>query len=494
MEYNKSKWELKYDTFKKSNYEQEIDSIKRKIKEEAQKFNEAIQNGKNNDAQKAQDEINKLQVDIKKKETSNSAIKANEAKIENILQLKKDLVKESGELARKQAKIKNYKTLEKYIADKDVELKNHEKEIEQIDNDIKALNKKINDPQVDPKDKKTFEEEKRSLNNKRKEKTVLISQSNDDKYSDACKAKAILEREIATYDEKSIEKILAKNEKLIAKCDLIGKNLMNGKSMEDINVSLKQFKFTPNKDFAKKVSAMRDIYLKEENDNKNVAKQGEEKAVEEAQKAYEKATSAIEQAKKAEEEYRKLTNLPAQQTPWYKKAPIIKHMINAFEKITHKGEKQAQKIEEARAKAEQARKEVEVAKKEFFEKNVEAEKVKVETGKIEKGRSIDYLSELRKQKGENTILEGMTLYGDTFKDRLKYQMPNIKTSLTQDEIDQAKSKNNYVLTNQKGKNDHSKDKRAYDVEARKAMIKKNIEDIKKMKTEKQARQDGNERD
>ena len=42
--------------------------ILKKIKEEAQKFNEAIQDGKNSEAQKAQDEVVKLQGELKTKE------------------------------------------------------------------------------------------------------------------------------------------------------------------------------------------------------------------------------------------------------------------------------------------------------------------------------------------------------------------------------------------------------------------------------------------
>lgn len=230
--------------------------------------------------------------------------------------------------------------------------------------------------------------------------------------------------------------------------------------MEEINASLKKFQFTPNKDFAKKVTTMRKVYEKEENEVIKAVKEQEGKVTEEAKKAYEKAEKAIKQAQKAEEEYNRIRNLPIPKVPWYKKVPVIKQVVNGISKIFNKGENQTVQIDvdEAKAKFEQAMKEAEEA-----------------TRTSEGKRSTDYLEELRKQKDENVVLEGMTLYGDTFKDRLKYKMPNVKSSLTQDQINKAKSMNKkeYVMPG------HEVDKRAYNVDARKAMVRKNIEELKK---------------
>lgn len=508
MENKKSRWELKYEDFLNGSVDKDIETMRENLKAEADKFNEAIKEGKNSEAQKAQDEINKLEGEVKQKEVTKSSVTANQSKIENILQLKKDLIKDSADLIGKQENVAEYEKAKKLVEDNDKELKNLKTEIESIDVQIKQLNGKINDPATTSADRAKFEQDKAKLNEQRKTKTVAIGKLNSDKYAEARATKDRLEAEVGTYNLKAIKNTLAKNEKLIAKCDLIGTNLVNGKSMEEINASLKKFKFTPNKDFAKKVATMRGLYEKEENAKVDAAKKVNEKATEDVKAAYEKAKSAIEEANKAIEEYKKLSNLPAQKTPWYKKVPVLKQITNGISKIFNRGKAQTN-VEEARAKAEQARKEAEAAKKEYLEKKEEAEKTKVEVEKKEKEkkdkeRSTDYLNELRKQKGENTILEGMALYGDTFKDRLKYKMPNVKSSLTQDQIDKAKSKNNYQFKNTlqvNGKTvviEHGKDKRAYDIEARKNMIRNNIKNmtgktVEELKEEKKARQDGDER-
>lgn len=489
MENNKSKWETKYEEFKNGNMSKELETMKEKIKDEANKFNEAIKNGKNDEAQKAQDEINKLQGEIKKKEAINTSVKSNSSKIENVLQLKKDLVKDSVELLNKKSEIDEYQKARQTIKDKDTDIVKLNTEMEAINSKIKQVDKQLENKQLSPADREKLEKDKEKLKTEKSTKAQEIGKNNDD-YSNALKKRDELEDKVGKYNINDIDIALAQNEKLIAKCDMIGKNLLNGKNMEEINASLKKFQFTPNKDFAKKVTTMRKVYEKEENEVIKAVKEQEGKVTEEAKKAYEKAEKAIKQAQEAEAEYNRVRNLPAPKTPWYKKVPVIKQLVNGISKIFNKGKKQTAQIdvEEAKAKFEQAMKEAEEAKKEFYEKGIEARKAEETTRTSEKARSTDYLDELRKQKDENVVLEGMALYGDTFKDRLKYKMPNVKSSLTQDQINNAKSMNKkeYVMPG------HDADKRAYNVDARKAMVRKNIEDLKKKNEMKKHDDDGRE--
>lgn len=476
MENNKSKWELKYEEFKNGNMSKELETMKEKIKDEANKFNEAIKNGKNDEAKKAQDEINKLQGEIKKKEAINTSVKSNSSKIENILQLKKDLVKDSVELLNKKSEIDQYQEAEQTIKDKDADIMKLNTDMEAINAKIKQVDKQLENIQLSPADREKLEKDKEKLKAEKLAKAKEIGDNNND-YSNALNKRDGLADKVSKYNIKDIDIALAQNEKLIAKCDMVGKNLLNGKNMEEINASLKKFQFTPNKDFAKKVTTMRSVYEKEENEAVNTVKEQGEKTVEEAKKAYDKAKEAMEQAQKAEEEYNRICNLPVPKVPWYKKVPVIKQVVNGISKIFNKGENQAVQIDvdEAKAKFEQAMKEAEEAKKEFYEKGIEAKKAEEVARTSEGVRSTDYLEELRKQKDENVVLEGMALYGDTFKDRLNYQMPNVKSSLSQDQIDKAKSMNKkeYVMPG------HEADKRAYNVDARKAMVRKNIEELKK---------------
>lgn len=518
MEYNKSKWELKYEKLKNGSLDKEIETIKERLKEEAEKFNQAIQEGKNSEAQKAQDEINKLQGERKAKEDLKSAITANQSKIEHVLQLKKDLIKESAELLSKKSVIQEYQKSKKFVEKNDKESKKVQLEIEAIDAQIKQLNIKINDKNTSPADRAKFEKDKAKLNTQRQQKSNKVSKLNSDEYINSRRTMDKLEAEVGKYKSKDIDKTLAENEMLIAKCDLIGKSLVNGKSMNDITVSLKNFNFTPNKDFAKKVSEMRDVYEKEEKDGADIAIKAHEQAEGEFEATFDvvkdakqKFEEAIKAAKEAEEEYNKINNLPAPKPKWYEKIPGAKRAVDFVSNVLNRGNKDTstKTAEEAKKEAEKAKAEAEKAKKEFEEAIKAAkeaqekrDKAEAQKEKATEERSIDYLTELRQQKDQDKVLEGMTLYGDTFKDRLKYQIPNTRTSLTQDEIDRAKSKNNYVMPNQNGKNDHGKDKRTYNVDARKENLIKTIAKMKgvtedevraELDEKRKARQAGSER-
>ena len=333
------------------------------------------------------------------------------------------------------------------------------------------------------RNRKKAEQDKAKLNAQRQQKNNEIGKLNSEEYTKSRTRMQELENEVGTYDLKAIKNALAKNEKLIAKCDLIGTNLVNGKSMEEITANLKNFKFKPDKNFSQKISTMRDLYKTEEKEKVEKTKKNNENATEEAKKAYEKARKAVETAEKARNEYEKISNLPAAKTPWYKKIPVLKQISNGISKIFNR--KQTQNLEKTKKLAEETENAAKKAIEEYRTKKDEMEKTKKVAKDTEMGRSTEYLKELRGQKNEDEVLKGMAVYGDTFRDKLKYTVPNVKSSVTQGEVDKAKSKTKYVMNNKDPKNpDHTTDKRAYNVEARKAQVKANIEQIRKMKEEK----------
>lgn len=487
MEYNKSKWELKYEEFKNGNMSKKLETMKEKIKDEANKFNEAIKNGKNDEAQKAQDEINKLQGDIKEKEAINTSVKSNSSKIENILQLKKDLVQDSVELLNKKREIDQYQKAGKTIKDSDKEVAKLVKDIEGIDKQIKQLNQQINQPNISSEDRKKLESDKENLKQQRKQKETDIGKHNSGKYLDALKDEKEMASKVNAYNVKDINAALAKNEKLIAKCDMIGKNLMNGKHMEEISTKLNNFTFTPDKDFEKSVTTLGNVYEKEKNKVEAGTRENFENIDLETKNLYGKIKKAMEQEKEAEEEYKKAeeeyskrSNLPVAAIPWYRKIPVLKKIVSFVSEKFGKETNNATHIsaDDVKAKLEQLegiKKEVRKLSTEFRDKYLEAEKAKNDVQLITNERSINYLEELRNQQDENAVLEGMALYGDIFVDKLNFKIPNAKTNLSKDEINKAKSMNKkeYVMSG------HDADKRMYNVDARKAMIRKNIEDLKK---------------
>ncbi len=444
---------------------------------------EAYKNGKSDEVNALQGQIQRIDQETKKCNDSKNAVKTNEPKIQNILQLKEDLVKESSNLLEKQNKAKEYAGAKKQVEASDKKLATIETEIEAIDTQIKALNQTIQNPNTSEADRKKAEQDKAKLNAQRQQKNNEIGKLNSEEYTKSRTRMQELENEVGTYDLKAIKNALAKNEKLIAKCDLIGTNLVNGKSMEEITANLKNFKFKPDKNFSQKISTMRDLYKTEEKEKVEKTKKNNENATEEAKKAYEKARKAVETAEKARNEYEKISNLPAAKTPWYKKIPVLKQISNGISKIFNR--KQTQNLEKTKKLAEETENAAKKAIEEYRTKKDEMEKTKKVAKDTEMGRSTEYLKELRGQKNEDEVLKGMAVYGDTFRDKLKYTVPNVKSSVTQGEVDKAKSKTKYVMNNKDPKNpDHTTDKRAYNVEARKAQVKANIEQIRKMKEEK----------
>lgn len=479
----KSRWELKYEKIKNGSIDSEIEKLAGAKKELTDKIVEAYKNGKSDEVNALQGQIQRIDQETKKCNDSKNAVKTNEPKIQNILQLKEDLVKESSNLLEKQNKAKEYAGAKKQVEASDKKLATIETEIEAIDTQIKALNQTIQNPNTSEADRKKAEQDKAKLNVQRQQKNNEIGKLNSEEYTKSRTRMQELENEVGTYDLKAIKNALAKNEKLIAKCDLIGTNLVNGKSMEEITANLKNFKFKPDKNFSQKISTMRDLYKTEEKEKVEKTKKNNENATEEAKKAYEKARKAVETAEKARNEYEKISNLPAAKTPWYKKIPVLKQISNGISKIFNR--KQTQNLEEAKKLAEETENAAKKAIEEYRTKKDEMEKTKKVAKDTEMGRSTEYLEELRGQKNEDEVLKGMAVYGDTFRDKLKYTVPNVKSSVTQGEVDKAKSKTKYVMNNKDPKNpDHTTDKRAYNVEARKAQVKANIEQIRKMKEEK----------
>lgn len=246
----KSRWELKYEKIKNGSIDSEIEKLAGAKKELTDKIVEAYKNGKSDEVNALQGQIQRIDQETKKCNDSKNAVKTNEPKIQNILQLKKDLVKESSNLLVKQNQAKEYADAKKQVETSDKKLAVIEAEIATIDSQIKMLNKTINDPNTQETDRKKAEQDKAKLNAQRQQKSNEMGKLNTEEYATSRAEMQELESQVGTYDLKTIKSTLAKNEKLIAKCDLIGTNLVNGKSMEEITANLKNFKFKHDKNFS----------------------------------------------------------------------------------------------------------------------------------------------------------------------------------------------------------------------------------------------------
>lgn len=254
MEYKKSRWENEYDK-----YNENKDVLKSKMAE-IRREQATLKEGPEYAAKKKElDELKKTQVKYDK-------IEKNQAKIEHILNLKKDLVNKTSELLDEKAEFdKINETIEKC-----------EKVFEKLDKERDALLKDVQKIDVQLKDPNLKDEDRKKLEDERKSKIASVSDNNT-KYSEVANKKDDLSKKVELFDKDKINEELLKNEKLISKCDLIGANLVKGKGMEEISAKLENFEFKPNKDFAKKIQEMRDTYNKEKSqDNKEPEEKQEE--------------------------------------------------------------------------------------------------------------------------------------------------------------------------------------------------------------------------
>lgn len=293
----KQKWEEKYENFRSGKLQGEIDALTSKmagIKAEQAQLKEGPEYGK----KKA--ELEKIKKQITEKKNKANAIGKNADKIENILKLKKELVDSTAKLLDKQ---KEYEKADK-------EYKQAEEDCKQSDKDREKLTKRLEEIENELKKSNISEEEKGKLESEKQEKLKGVLE-NDQKYGDIVKKRDETKARLEKYNNKEIKSEILKNEKLLGKCDLIGANLVKGKSMEDITTALNNFKFTPNKDFAKKIDEARkeNSKGKEEKEKQEGEKAGdneeareekdgqEEKTEEKENKEEIKDNNAVEQEK-----------------------------------------------------------------------------------------------------------------------------------------------------------------------------------------------------
>ena len=159
-------------------------------------------------------------------------IEKNKVKINNILEFKKNLVNETAMLYKK------LKMIEDFQNKKQRKIRRISKKIYKLE---KAMAKGSN------KEKSLRLEEKRQSLIAQKEKmmneadTELVEKNEYKEIKDTLGSKA------------SIKKQILKNEQLLSKCDIIGRGLVEGKSMDDIGVSLKTYKFKHNERFSEMI-------------------------------------------------------------------------------------------------------------------------------------------------------------------------------------------------------------------------------------------------
>lgn len=244
---------------------------------------------------------------------------------------------------------------------------------------IKKIEEELKNPQLK-------EEDKQKLQSEKQEKLKNI-QENDVKFQEVANTRDAVVSKIEQYDKDKINKEILKNEQLLGKCDLIGANLVKGKSMEAISTSLQNFKFTPNKDFAKKIQAMRDMYGKdkeqtgEENkeeskDKGNAADKNKDSEADLTEEIEQGVQRAIEQEDRKDTEGKE-ENKPAKVSEFDQKHPRLAKVKNWFknkwttikDKITKESKEAGSEMQETETtkaeKQEQETKEPEIKNSDF---------------------------------------------------------------------------------------------------------------------------------
>ena len=246
MNYKQSRWEKEYDKFKAINKDDLTQKMAQIQREQA-----ALKDGK-----EYGDKKNEL-AELKKALAKYERTEKNVDKIENILSFKKELVDKTFSLLEMK---------EKFSKDNS-EIAKINNEITKLDEDRKKAVDRVVDIEAELKNPDIKDEDRAKLNSEKQEKLQSI-QANDLKFSALSNSKADKTKALQGIDVKKVDQELLKNEQLLGKCDLIGANLVKGKNKDDITAALSNFKFTPNKDFAAKIKAMKEMQKNRENVNR----------------------------------------------------------------------------------------------------------------------------------------------------------------------------------------------------------------------------------
>lgn len=246
------KWEIKYNELKNGNLDQNIQQLKQKVEEKSATKEEYK-------------EYNKL-----------LKIKANMPKIANILEYK-------GKISEDLEKIeKELKILEKleYLNENSEKISNVSKSIDIKMN--KILEEKL-DIQKQLKNQKLTNEQRKELVNRGKELDKEMDDNNQKyiKIQTALERKTIVENQVQGL---SIEELESKRNELLqkrSKCNLVGKNLVEGLSWDSIEMNLDKWKdrtFTakkaPTKDAETVKTKTEETYTIEEQEENLPAKVG----------------------------------------------------------------------------------------------------------------------------------------------------------------------------------------------------------------------------
>lgn len=272
VKYKQARWEKAYEDFKKTNKDDMVLKMAAIQKEQAQ-----LKDGSEYAKKKKELE------DVKKALKEYENIEKNVAKIENILAFKKQLVNNTIGLVER---------MDQYENDNE-EVKRMATEIANLDAARKKAVDRVNAIETELKKPNLKDEDKARLNAEKQEKLGEI-QDNDLKYSNMVPLKESKEAELQGFDYSKAQNELLKNEQLLAKCDLIGANLVKGKGKEDIGAALSKFKFTPNKDFAKKIKAMKEMQKGEEEPHRaETTAEAFERAIREKMEHSDRKTSTV---------------------------------------------------------------------------------------------------------------------------------------------------------------------------------------------------------
>lgn len=389
-------------------------------------------------------------------------IEKNNEKLLNILQVKNDLVQESYDLVRA-LEVLNDKTIYTNVNDT----------INDLDSELKTLNTELASIEEELRKDNLDEDKKQELQKEKEEKLNHIKENNFN-YSFLTNIKD------GKLNKLEVINRLSQNEQLIAKCDLIGANLIKGKSMEDITASLKNFKFTPNKDFAKNIKEARklkeqekekrkDNSLKDPNKGrKNIVQEEErlKKLVDETQRKLDEAKSKYQDL----QDENSLTKID--ENAWYNKIWGIKHITKLVRYIRDRKER-----EEREGKITSLEKDIETLERkvqgyEAMRQHVikESERVSKSAPEVvDENHSIEYLKAIRKRNDVDQVLTGMAVYGRETFDKLGYRVPIINTN--EDTI--KKLRNDAARKSAYGSNK--------DIETRKIEIKERVAEMKAAK-------------
>ena len=313
----KRKWEIDYEKYKTMNLDEEIKKLESQVNASRREL-ASIKDSNSQDykakssAQRANEkEINRLNM-----------LKINMPKVANILKTKDAYKAKLEKLMKDKKSVEETKTLGN-------EAKKLEEELDKLKKDEEKLKDALKDKRISPENREKLN--KALSDNSRKQ--------NENQLKFSANQLKLTEKLNSPLAKKDFDKEIQTTRNMISKCNFIGKNLMEGKRMEEITADLKNWKDRKFTDKTKEANDKKETSKSEKTEPEKAETKPEKPRTEKDQKdtlendKIEEIEKAVDEAIKEEDSADK----PVKVSEWDQKHPRLAKIKNFFKDAGNKG-------------------------------------------------------------------------------------------------------------------------------------------------------------